>query len=414
MYDIKTMVERTFSSDTKEDRNEWIALIKRVKAHIQDDGATKSGNTIMEIPNNTNPFTNNQGATSRKGDKKQKITFDNFEFLKVLGKGGFGKVILCREKSSNSLYAMKILKKKFIKSKGLKGVERTFCEKRVLQKSKHPFVLSLKYSFTTQERLCLVTEYVNGGDMYFHLRKYRCLSEDATRFYSAEISCALNYLHQRGIIYRDLKPENVLLDSNGHIRVADFEMCKEDIYQGHTTATVVGTPEYYPPEMILGKEYDQSLDWWTLGTLIYELITGGSPFNGFMDIISDSTVQFPGSMKISSRAKSLIMGLLDKDPKRRLYFDRIQKHEFFKTIDWEALERKEITPPFTPLVSNETDTRNFEIEFTGESVELTPPDQDDQYNLNDNTHVVDLEDSFAKFSFYGSGMNSSSAIKPKV
>ena len=171
------------------------------------------------------------GATSRKGDKKQKITFDNFEFLKVLGKGGFGKVILCREKSSNSLYAMKILKKKFIKSKGLKGVERTFCEKRVLQKSKHPFVLSLKYSFTTQERLCLVTEYVNGGDMYFHLRKYRCLSEDATRFYSAEISCALNYLHQRGIIYRDLKPENVLLDSNGHIRVADFGMCKEDIFQ---------------------------------------------------------------------------------------------------------------------------------------------------------------------------------------
>lgn len=171
-----------------------------------------------------------QGTSSSKSTGKKKVTLENFEFLKVLGKGTFGKVILCREKSTGHLYAIKILRKEVIIRKD--EVAHTLTENRVLRTTNHPFLISLKYSFQTADRLCFVMEYVNGGELFFHLSRSRIFSEDRTRFYGAEIISALSYLHSNGIIYRDLKLENLLLDKDGHIKIADFGLCKEDITYG--------------------------------------------------------------------------------------------------------------------------------------------------------------------------------------
>ena len=299
-------------------------------------------------------------------------TFENFEFLKTLGKGTFGKVILCREKATNQLYAMKILKKEVIIKKD--EVEHTMTEKRVLQKTDHPFLLTLKYSFTTVDRLCLVTEFVNGGELYFHLARERAFSEDRTRFYGAEIISAIEYLHKKAIIYRDLKVsllklglssrfpsilefyffqlENLLLDKDGHIKIADFGLCKEEIRKGDTTKTFCGTPEYLAPEVLQDYEYGQAVDWWGLGIVMYEMMIGRLPFYNqntdtmFGNILVED-VRFPRNVNISGECRELLLGLLVKDPARRLGggpsdAQEIKSHPFFESIDWTSLEQKKV------------------------------------------------------------------------
>merc|ERR1712141_440831 len=311
-----------------------------------------------------NPFNRRGEKRGKRG--KCKVTFENFEFLKVLGKGTFGKVILCREKATNHLYAMKILKKDVIIKKD--EVTHTMTEKRVLQKTNHPFLLTLKYSFTTVDRLCLVTEYVNGGELYFHLAKERQFSEDRTRFYGAEIISAIDYLHTNAIIYRDLKLENLLLDKDGHIKIADFGLCKEDIRWGTTTKTFCGTPEYLAPEVLDDVNYGRAVDWWGVGVVMYEMMVGRLPFYNqdheimFENILA-SDVRFPS--KMSDNARDLLTGLLVKEPAKRLGggpegAKEIMRHVFFETIDWIALQEKKIVPPFKPQVLNETDTRNLD------------------------------------------------------
>lgn len=232
-----------------------------------------------------------QGTSNSKSSGKRKVTLENFEFLKVLGKGTFGKVILCREKATRRLFAIKILKKEVIIQKD--EVAHTLTENRVLRSTNHPFltvsnslsfksnhafliyhskIQSLKYSFQTNDRLCFVMEYVNGGELFFHLSRERVFSEDRTRFYGAEIISALAYLHSQGIIYRDLKLENLLLDKDGHIKIADFGLCKEDITYGRTTKTFCGTPEYLAPEVLEDNDYGRAVDWWGIGVVMYEMV----------------------------------------------------------------------------------------------------------------------------------------------
>jgi RAC serine/threonine-protein kinase len=390
-------------------------MIEEVKTKLEDETMDVEGPGDENDPNN--PFNRRGEKRGKRG--KCKVTFENFEFLKVLGKGTFGKVILCREKATNHLYAMKILKKDVIIKKD--EVTHTMTEKRVLQKTNHPFLLTLKYSFTTVDRLCLVTEYVNGGELYFHLAKERQFSEDRTRFYGAEIISAIDYLHTNAIIYRDLKLENLLLDKDGHIKIADFGLCKEDIRWGTTTKTFCGTPEYLAPEVLDDVNYGRAVDWWGVGVVMYEMMVGRLPFYNqdheimFENILA-SDVRFPS--KMSDNARDLLTGLLVKEPAKRLGggpegAKEIMRHVFFETIDWDALQEKKIVPPFKPQVLNETDTRNFDIEFTGESVELTPPEDDNPLSdtFGSNLETMTEEDAvppgaaapFEQFSYQDAG-----------
>jgi RAC serine/threonine-protein kinase len=281
-------------------------------------------------------------------------TLDDFEYLKVLGKGTYGKVILCREKATGQLYAIKVLKKETIIAKD--EVAHTLTENRVLRTTSHPFLISLKYSFQTSERLCFVMEYVNGGELYFHLSRERVFTEDRARFYAAEILLALKYLHSQGIIYRDLKLENLLLDKDGHMKIADFGLCKEQISYGTTTGTFCGTPEYLAPEVLEDSNYGRAVDWWGLGVVMYEMMVGRLPFyslnsDELFELILMEEVRFPRTL--SPEAKSLLSGLLVKDPTRRLGggpedANEIMMHPFFLGVDWQLLlERKVRHNPFT-------------------------------------------------------------------
>lgn len=414
-----TVIERTFHVESEKEREEWVHAIRcvadRLAAESRESGAGEedvdmgSGEehgegeyydvaTIEELSAKFSV----QGTSSSKSSGKRKVTLENFEFLKVLGKGTFGKVVLCREKATGRLYAIKILKKEVIIQKD--EVAHTLTEKRVLQNTSHPFLISLKYSFQTADRLCFVMEYVNGGELFFHLSRERVFSEERTRFYGAEIISALGYLHGKGIIYRDLKLENLLLDKDGHIKIADFGLCKEDITYGRTTKTFCGTPEYLAPEVLEDNDYGMAVDWWGIGVVMYEMMCGRLPFYNqdhevLFTLILMEEVKFPRN--ISIEARDMLSGLLVKDPRERLGggiedAKEIMRHPFFHCINWSDLLQKKIPPPFKPQVTSDTDTRYFDSEFTGESVELTPPEHGP---LNSITEELEQQPYFPQFSF---------------
>ncbi|XP_076359655.1 RAC serine/threonine-protein kinase-like isoform X1 [Tachypleus tridentatus] len=392
-----TVIERTFHVDSEKEREEWMQAIQHVADRLQEQDVE------MLDPQGNDDILEKLNITQTSLHKGRKITLNNFEFLKVLGKGTFGKVILCREKVSNLLYAIKILKKEVIIQKD--EVAHTLTENRVLRNTNHPFLISLKYSFQTADRLCLVMEYVNGGELFFHLSRERIFTEERTRFYGAEVLLALHYLHTQGIIYRDLKLENLLLDKEGHIKIADFGLCKEDIIYGATTKTFCGTPEYLAPEVLEDTDYGRAVDWWGLGVVMYEMMCGRLPFYNrdhdiLFELILVEEVKFPKSL--SPEAKSILSGLLIKDPKKRLGGGQddageIMVHPFFRAINWQDLLEKKVIPPFKPQVTSDTDTQYFDQEFTGETVELTPP-----YQAPLNSISEEMEQPyFQQFSFHG-------------
>ncbi|CAB3362888.1 Hypothetical predicted protein [Cloeon dipterum] len=404
---MTTVIERTFHVETDQERKDWMQAIQQVAEKIyQDESSTegssdvpKSGDAAIDELSAKFSLT---GTSTAKSSGRKKVTLENFEFLKVLGKGTFGKVILCREKGTGHLFALKILKKDVIIQKD--EVAHTLTESRVLRTTNHPFLISLKYSFQTVDRLCFVMEYVNGGELFFHLSRERFFTEDRTRFYGAEIISALAYLHSQGIIYRDLKLENLLLDKDGHIKIADFGLCKESITYGQTTKTFCGTPEYLAPEVLEDNDYGRAVDWWGVGVVMYEMLCGRLPFYNrdhdvLFTLILMEEVKFPRN--ISSDAKSLLSGLLIKDPNQRLGgglddAKDIMDHPFFVSINWNDLVLKKITPPFKPQVTSDTDTRYFDQEFTGESVELTPPEAGPLCSI---TEEMEQQPYFSQFSY---------------
>ncbi|EGD77743.1 AGC/AKT protein kinase [Salpingoeca rosetta] len=227
------VIERSFHTESAMERQEWVDAITGLKHSLEGAGDSRGSRSSHDTR-----------AMSFIGGRPEPadISMDSFEMLKVLGKGSFGKVMLAKLKSSGAVYAIKVLKKSMILEKN--ELAHTFTENSVLAKCSHPFLTSLHYSFQTPDLLCFVMEYVNGGELFFHLRKEKKFSEDRTRIYIAEILLALTYLHDQGIIYRDLKLENLLLDAEGHIKITDFGLCKEEITYGSTTRTFCGTPEY--------------------------------------------------------------------------------------------------------------------------------------------------------------------------
>ncbi|XP_063703591.1 RAC serine/threonine-protein kinase-like [Culicoides brevitarsis] len=406
-----TVIERMFHVESERERLEWVEAIRNVANRLTEVDQTNQANSadmndvemasIAAEDELLNEKFSVQGTSTGKISGRKKVTLENFEFLKVLGKGTFGKVILCREKSTAKLFAIKILKKEVIIQKD--EVAHTMSENRVLRSTNHPFLISLKYSFQTADRLCFVMQYVNGGELYFHLSRDRVFSEDRTRFYGAEIISALGYLHSQNIIYRDLKLENLLLDKDGHIKIADFGLCKEDITYGRTTKTFCGTPEYLAPEVLEDNDYGRAVDWWGTGVVMYEMLCGRLPFYNtdhevLFKLILVEDVKFPRN--ISPEARSLLGGLLVKKPEERLGggpddYREIQSHAFFASINWHDLVLKKITPPFRPQVTSDTDTRYFDTEFTGESVELTPPDPKTGQHLSS----IQEEPHFSQFSY---------------
>ncbi|KAI9183929.1 Serine/threonine-protein kinase [Blastocladiella emersonii ATCC 22665] len=301
------------------------------------------------------------------------ISIDDFELLKVIGKGSFGKVMQVRKKDTGRIYALKILKKSHIVSR--EEVTHTLSERNVLMKLRHPFIVNLKFSFQSSAKLYLVLPFINGGELFKHLSQEGRFEEERARFYAAELTTALECLHSYDIIYRDLKPENILLDYSGHIALCDFGLCKLNMGDGTRTNTFCGTPEYLACEVLLSNGYTKSVDWWTLGVLLFEMLTGLPPFydenlNEMYRKILYAPLSFPSFL--SPTAQSLLSGLLDRDPERRLGSANrggaaeIKAHPFFATVDWRALLEKKITPPFKPAVENAFDTSNFDEEFTSE------------------------------------------------
>ncbi|PRP89629.1 hypothetical protein PROFUN_00893 [Planoprotostelium fungivorum] len=326
----------------------------------------------------------------------KKVGLKDFQLLKTVGRGAFGKVMMVKKKDSNRLYAMKVMSKEYIVSTGV--VAHILSEKNVLRRLNNPFVVSLKYSFQTEDKLYMIMDYVCGGELFFHLCESKRFTEDRAKFYAAEILLALEYVHGLKIVYRDLKPENLLLDMNGHVCLTDFGMCKEDLGVGNTTHTFCGSPEYLAPEILLGKGYDFAVDWWAYGTLVYEMLCGMPPFYSENNREMNQRIVFEKLTfppYFSPEARTLISGLLERDPVKRMGANKdgvkgLKSHPFFKNIDWDKLVKKMVQPPFRPNLKSEMDVRFFDPDSTNEKA---------AYSFSESNLTSQQQQAFEGFSY---------------
>ncbi|XP_044898745.1 serine/threonine-protein kinase N3 isoform X8 [Felis catus] len=306
----------------------------------------------------------------------------DFRCLAVLGRGHFGKVLLVQFKGTGKYYAIKALKKQEVLSRD--EMESLYCEKRILEavgRTGHPFLLSLLACFQTSSHACFVTEFAPGGDLMMQIHE-DVFPEPQARFYLACVVLGLQFLHEKKIIYRDLKLDNLLLDAQGFLKIADFGLCKEGIGFGDRTSTFCGTPEFLAPEVLTQEAYTRAVDWWGLGVLLYEMLVGECPFPGdteeeVFDCIVNADAPYPRFLSV--QGLELIQKLLQKCPEQRLGAgerdaEEIKTQPFFRTTDWQALLARTVQPPFLPTLRGPTDLRYFEGEFTGLPPALTPPD----------------------------------------
>lgn len=347
--------------------------------------------------------------TAQNQDKYEKPSIQMFlPLLRVLGKGSFGKVVLVqkqRGEEQNRLFAMKILKKTHLMRRG--QIERTRTERKVLAVVDHPFIMKLHYAFQTPDELFLVLDYCAGGELFFHLSRYRRFREEWTRFYCAELLMALAHLHSKGIIYRDLKPENVLLDAEGHVKLGDFGLAKRGIRHPYRGATsMCGTPEYMAPEILQNLGHGFCADYWGLGMMTYEMMTGLPPWyttdrNLLYQRLRSAPLQIPNSF--SPQISSCIISLLQRDPRRRLGVRgprSVIGHDFFRGLNFREVLYRQVKPPIRPTEGwrdsrLDTITSNFQNEFTDSNVHSVDIDKDaDSGNeaefeeeLNENTFV---------------------------
>ncbi|NWX06545.1 PKN2 kinase, partial [Caloenas nicobarica] len=315
--------------------------------------------------------------------RKRTVQLEDFHCIAMLGRGHFGKVLLAQYKPTGKLYAIKALKKKDIISRD--ELDSLNCEKRIFEvvnSSDHPFLVNMFACFQTPHHACFVMEYTPGGDLMMRIHE-DVFPEHVARFYTACVVLGLQFLHEKKIVYRDLKLDNLLLDAEGFVKIADFGLCKEGIGFGDRTNTFCGTPEFLAPEVLTDVSYTRAVDWWGLGVLIYEMLIGESPFPGddeeeVFDSIVNDEVRYPRFL--SSEALSIICKLLRKCPERRLGAgekdaEEIKIQAFFKEINWDALFARALKPPFVPTLRDPTDISNFDEEFTSQKPILTPPEE---------------------------------------
>ncbi|CAD2218223.1 RAC serine/threonine-protein kinase [Angomonas deanei] len=306
--------------------------------------------------------------------KKDKISLKDFEVVSVIGTGSFGKVYHVMKKGTSESYAMKEMNKEVVERENLTA--HIFAEKSILQTINHPFIVKLHYAFQTKDRLYLVLDLLSGGELFFHLGQVGVFEEPRARFYVAQIGIALGYLHGLNIIYRDLKPENAVLDKDGFVCLTDFGLAKENV-EGAGASTFCGTPEYLAPEFLMGKTYGREVDWWSLGVLMYEMLFGIPPFydenqNAMYELILTAPLTFDDEITVSDEAKDLLTRLLDRNPTTRLQnVEDFTKHPFFKTMDFKKLYDRKIPPPFKP----DADVlKNFDSQFTTQKPEMSADD----------------------------------------
>uniref|UniRef100_A0A674NVL7 non-specific serine/threonine protein kinase n=1 Tax=Takifugu rubripes TaxID=31033 RepID=A0A674NVL7_TAKRU len=351
-----SVIERTFHVDNHDDRKKWMQSIQAVANSLKSQQQDEERMEIKFGSPCDNSGSENMEIAAFKSRTK---TMSDFDYLKLLGKGTFGKVILVKEKATGVYYAMKILRKEVIIAK-----------------------------------------------LFFHLSRDRVFTEDRARFYGAEIVSALEYLHSCNVVYRDLKLENLMLDKDGHIKITDFGLCKEGITDGATMKTFCGTPEYLAPEVLEDNDYGRAVDWWGLGVVMYEMMCGRLPFYNqdherLFELILMEEIRFPKSL--APEGKELLNGLLRKDPKQRLGggpddAKDVMSHRFFTSINWQDVIEKKLIPPFKPQVMSETDTRYFDEEFTAQTITITPPDRYGSLDAKESDHRTH----FPQFSYSAS------------
>ncbi|KAI7278634.1 serine/threonine protein kinase-like protein [Hortaea werneckii] len=311
----------------------------------------------------------------------RKMCADDFDPLRCLGKGAFGTVHLVKQTATGRLFAQKQFKKASL-TVHKRMIEQTRTERVILESvNRHPFVVKLYYAFQDQEKLYLILEYAQGGELFTHLAMERMFTEEVAAFYMAEMILALEHLHYNvRVIYRDLKPENCLLDSEGHLLLTDFGLSKVALEEDdHRANSILGTIEYMAPEVIQGQGYDFTVDWWSLGAIGYDLLTGNPPFGGnnhakIQQNICKQKLQLP--YFLGPDAKDLLTRLLRKEPSKRLGGTHVKdlkvlkSHRFFRKIDWKKLERRELEPPIQPVITDPELAENFSKDFT--AMPLTP------------------------------------------
>eukprot|EP01147_Barroeca_monosierra_P008559 gene8559-10274_t len=352
---LKTSANQLTKSATKQQRVHKLSS-SCVSLPIPSKGLSdKSDNLVSSTPFSEDGDLNAYSSSIPKHLSKE--TIEDYELLKVLGRGSFGKVLLAEHKASKQVFAIKVLSKAAILEDD--DVECTLTERRVLLLARrHPFLTAMNACFQTADKLFFVMDFVVGGDLMFQIQRARKFDETRSRFYAAEIALALLFLHGHDIIYRDLKLDNVMLDADGHVKLADFGMCKENISDDNLTNTFCGTPDYLAPEVLTEQDYGVSVDWWALGVLLYEMLAGQPPFDGededdlFQAILEDD-VLYP--VWISKDAQSVLTGFLTRPIAERLGCGidpehEIKSHAFFQNIDWKQLENGEVEPPFKPRV----------------------------------------------------------------
>lgn len=304
------------------------------------------------------------------------VSIDDFSLVKVLGRGSFGKVMLARHKKNKGIVAMKILKKEsVVNANNLVYLE---IERHVLElvsMHRHPFLMHMQYCFQDRSNVYFGTEYLPGGDLFHHISE-RTFSDKQNRLWISEIVLGIGFLHSKNIIYRDLKLDNIMLTADGHVKIADFGLCKEKVGLTTSTYTFCGTLDTIAPEVIRGKGYTKDADWWSLGVVMFEMYESESPFNGATSKELTSSILRDEPKYTSSTpdiARSLMAMLLEKDPEKRIGHgeadaESIKQHRYFEDVDWDAVEKREVVSEFHPG----SKFSNFDQEFTDEPIVITP------------------------------------------
>jgi len=307
------------------------------------------------------------------GSAEAEPVLQDFELLVVVGLGSFGKVLKVRHKTNKRVFAMKVLQKDNIVKNHM--VPHTKAERSILESIDHPFIVKLHYAFQTRKQLVFILDFLTGGELFFHLAQDVKFSEARSRFYAAEIALALSHLHSKKIIYRDLKPENLVLDGKGHVNLTDFGLAKTEV--ADVTHTFCGTPQYMAPELIRKEGHGKAVDWWSLGVFLFEMICGVAPFpnTGNIRLLYEQIVQHPPPFNstghsFTRESKEACLRLLAKDPAERISsVETMRELAFFRPLDFDAVLRCEVPVPFKPQHKGD-DTRYVDAEFKREKIEV--------------------------------------------